>query len=55
MNNGIETNVKLEALMRYYITIKYVTEAFGLSDLKTFQGLGFEDLENFTTASDEEF
>ena len=55
MNNGVETNVKLEVLMRYYTAIKYVTEAFGLSDLKTFQGLGFEDLENFTTASDEEF
>ena len=41
-------------LIRYYTTIKYVTEVFDLSDLKTFQGLGFEDLGNFATASDEE-
>ena len=54
MNNGVETNVKLEVLMRYYTTFKYVMEAFGLSDLKTFQGLSFEDLENFITTSDEE-
>ena len=54
MDKGVDTNVKLEALMRYHTTIKTVTKLFGLSNLTTFEGLTYEELEQFDVASDRE-
>ena len=54
INTRVDTNVKLEALKRYYATIKTATKLFGLSDLTTFEGVRYEELEEFDVASDRE-
>ena len=54
MNTRADTNVKLEALKRYYATIKTATKLFGLSNLTTFEGVTYEELEEFDVASDRE-
>ena len=55
MNRNVETDVKLEAFMKYHMTIINAIKVSGLSNLKTlFQGLSYAELEHFDTASDEE-
>ena len=54
MNRNIETDMKLEVFMRYHMTIINAIKVCGLSNLETLQGLNYEELEQFDTASDEE-
>ena len=54
MNRSIETGMKLEVFMRYRMTIINAIKVCGLSNLETLQGLNYEELEQFDTASDEE-
>ena len=55
MNNNVETNLKLEAFMRYCTTIINAIKICGLSNHDTlFQGLSYDELKQVDTASDEE-
>ena len=55
MNKSVETNLKLEAFMRYHTMIINVIKICGLSYLETlFQGISYEELKQFDNTSDEE-
>ena len=55
MDRSVETNIKLEAFMRYHTMIINIIKICGLSYLETlFQGISYKELNQFDNASDEE-